>query len=246
MTPPDSATGKDKLTSDDNIDKSELVSDLSHELRTLLGGVIGINELLLTTELSPHQRQLSQTIEQSSKALLMVLNEVVDFSRLALNKISLETVPVDLKKMISEILPQIDYLLQEKSTQLNIDCESVPSLVVTDAGKVSQILIILLLRMIKTSADGLVSMNVSTQKHSDQRTELQISVSAGVGEYDHLYLSTLNQPIKSGRKHDSRWLSLYLCHKLVLMMDGGCSAQFEDNHCQLSVRIPVTVPAVPT
>jgi signal transduction histidine kinase len=242
MSPVEPNSPKHKTVAGATIDKAEFVSDLSHELRTILGGVIGINELLLASELSPHQRQLSQTVEQSSKALLLMLNDIVDFTRMELNKVSSESVPFDVKELISEILPQLDYLLKEKHGKVDIKFKTIPPLIVSDRNCIRQIMFFLLLHMIKASAGETVQILLTCADVSDNRGDLRVSTSASIGEYDHLYLSTLNEPLNSVRKYDSRWLALYLCHRLVAKMKGTCGAEFNGRNCQLWVTLPVGVP----
>lgn len=224
------------------VDDLELVSDLSHELRTVLGGVIGINELLLTSELSPHQRQLSQTIEQSSKTLLSVLNDLVDLCRVEISEISIETAPVDINKLVADLRGQIEYLTTARNSPLKTTIQ-VPPLVLTDGTRLRQIIFIFVTRLLRCIENVPIELKVRTHETSDESTILHLEVSTdGIGAYDHIFLTTLNQPIQTGRKFDSRWLSLFLASRLIALLGGKCGAEINEKHCTLFAELPVTIP----
>jgi len=220
------------------INKPALVSHLSHELRTLLGGIIGINELLLASDLSAHQKQLAQTIDQSSKSLLSVINDIVDLSRIEIGSMSMESVPTDVCKIAVEV-SELHSRKNNKQIKLNLAVCDSPVLVFTDPARVKQLISVLVLRMLNCIDKGTVELTVSMPRKSGTETELLIAASTNetmAGEA--VYLSTLNNPRESGF-NDSRWLSLFLVRKISQLMGGTCGSEQNGN----SNRIWITLPA---
>jgi signal transduction histidine kinase len=216
-----------------------LVSDLSHELRTLLGGIIGLNELLLSTELSHHQKQLSQTIDSSSKTLLTVLNDIVDLSRIEVGKMSIVNAPLNFPRLIEEVVALSEPAATSKQLELQVEAK-VPPLLIGDATRLRQLFSSLTLRLIKSTEKGVVRLKV----HVDENSALLVDVeSEQIGQFDRVWLKALSEPAPERAKHDSGWLTLYICHCLVKMMGGECGTELSDNGCRLWARIPVTVPS---
>jgi two-component system sensor histidine kinase BarA len=228
----------------DSVDRSILVSDLSHELRTLLGGVIGVNELILASDLTAHQRQLSKTIDQSSKTLLTVLNDIVDLSRLEAGKIVFESAPADIQKILDEAVSGFDGLVTARRVKLKHTYSALPPIVLIDANRLRQIATYLLARLISCVEGGTIRLNASAEELSEDQCRVTIKVTGDpIGNYDHVYLTTFSEPLKPGRKHDSRWLSLYLCRHLTLLMGGECGSTINDKTCELWVSVPMKKPA---
>jgi K+-sensing histidine kinase KdpD len=229
--------------SDAGIDKAALVSDVSHELRTLMGGIIGINELLLSSELSHHQRQLAQTVDQSSKALLAVLNDIVDLSRIEVGKLSIEQSPVDPQKIVDEVAQLNESLAAAKNVQLLVQTDNITELILSDAARLRQIVSTLVTRMISAAESDCVKFKASVERESEQNRSLQFQVeTARVSEVDQIWLKTLGQAKSDDCRHDSRWISLYICHCLTQMLGGECGAEIKPDSCRLWSRIPVTEP----
>lgn len=236
-------TPPDLLTSIAEIDADKLVCDLSHELRTVLGGVIGINELLMASELDPQQRQLSQVIERSAKILLSVLDDTVTLARLNQKANQVDQHPFDLRKTILEVKEQLNYLLEARKITLQTDTQTLPPLVVGDSAAIKQILFILMLRLINAVEKTKVALCVKLEPGQGEVGELLIAVSTEpVGVFDERHLSTLNEPMRADRRYDSAWISLYLCHRLVGLLRGTCGADFAPTRCTLWSRLPLSSP----
>jgi signal transduction histidine kinase len=223
--------------------KSGIVTDLSHELRTLLGGIIGINELLLTTEQTAHQRQLAQTVEQSSKTLLTVLTDISELSRFEFGRITVDNEPIDLSRIAAEVTEQLSYLLRSKEIDFQTECSSLPPVIFADGAHVRHITGILLTNAFRCTTQGSVRLEMHGENETENGLDLSISITVHpIGEHDQIFLSTLSEPLKAGRKFDSRWLGLYLCLRLVELLKGKCGSGFEGSACTLWVKLPVAKP----
>jgi K+-sensing histidine kinase KdpD len=222
------------------VNKPALVSQLSHEVRTLLGGIIGINELLLASDLSTHQKQLAQTIDQSSKTLLSVLNDIVDLSRIELGSMSLESTPSDIAKLAAEVC-ELHNRHPHKQVKLHLDCSDSAVVIFTDPGRVKQLLSVLVLRMVNCIDKGTVELKFSTTQKSGSDVELQFAASTKDAlTAEGAYLSTLNNPRESGFT-DSRWLSLFLVRKITHMMGGTCGNEETDGTNRIWIKLAARV-----
>ncbi|MGH9548712.1 MAG: sensor histidine kinase, partial [Terriglobales bacterium] len=221
-----------------------LVSDLSHEVRTLLGGVIGLNELLLAGQLDHQQRQLSQTIEHSSRSLLAVLNNIVELTRLEGGRVKEELASIDLQRLAAEAQQQNHDLRRLKDT-VRFDCSAPPTAVVLlgDATRVRQILSLLISRAVTAVHEGVVRLTISSGEAASGSVKVRFVLDfEPVSEFECASLSALNEPQAYTGKYDSRWLSCLLCTSLVQFLDGICGAGRSGEKCNIWVELPLKSP----
>jgi signal transduction histidine kinase/ActR/RegA family two-component response regulator len=141
--------------------KSEFLATMSHEIRTPMNGILGMNTFLLETELSDEQREYAGVIQGSGQALLTIINDILDYSKLESGKIEIESIEFDLLRLCDDVVE----LLVEKATckflELSFDLRSgVPNWVIGDPGRVRQILLNLLNNAIKFTETGTVQLIV--------------------------------------------------------------------------------------
>ena len=235
-----------KTAHDDDtaIDVSKLTSDLSHEMRTVLGGVIGINELLLTSQLDPHQRTLAQVLEQSTRILLAALDDTVTLSRLMQNNLKIDSAPFDIRAVIAETTDHLGFLMEGKGIVLSLKIDAMPQLVLADRARVKQIIHALILRLVNVLEKTTVEIAASFSNTKANAGEFHFSISGGpIGQFDEQHLSTLTEPIRPGRRYESSWLALYLCYRLTTLMNGACGSVLESKHCKLWITLPMQMPS---
>ncbi|WP_323367003.1 CHASE2 domain-containing protein [Leptothoe sp. PORK10 BA2] len=139
--------------------RNEFLGTMSHELRTPLNAIIGISEMMQETHLDPRQREFSSTIQNSSQALLALINDVLDFSKIEAGRLVLEEHPVNLRNAIEESLDIVSTRAANKPLELvyMVDPQT-PAVIVSDPIRLRQILLNLLSNAVKFTEEGEVAV----------------------------------------------------------------------------------------
>ncbi len=148
--------------------KSEFLANMSHELRTPLNGIIGFSEILKSTQLSSEQREYISNVLYSSRHLLELISDILDFSRIEAGRLTLEKVDTDLRDQLNKAFRLIKPSAEEKglALYLSID-EKITGLVKTDPMRLNQVIINLLSNAVKFTSEGSIKLEARLLAKSD-------------------------------------------------------------------------------
>jgi PAS domain S-box-containing protein len=206
--------------------RSAFLANMSHEIRTPLTGVIGMAELLHTTNLDQKQERYAELLLNAGQTLLAIINDILDFSKIDAGKLKLSTVPFSPSKLASELVALVQPQAQKKSLELRVEVdESLPAVLMGDPVRLKQILMNLLMNAVKFTERGRVDLIISKVKNEPESMILSFEVAdTGIGipaeAQGRIFESFEQAETSTFRKYGGTGLGLAISHKLVELMGG--------------------------
>ena len=206
--------------------KNEFLENINHELRTPMHGVIGMTDLLLRTELNPNQREYATVIEESAKALLAVINHLLDFSNIDTGRVSFSKSTFQMNHLVNKVIQELAGQAKEKDIALYaLFGAGIPELLSGDAVRLNQILMNLTGNAIKFTHEGEVVIRTQLEREMRDKIEVRIMVTdTGIGipaeNMPRLFKSFSQVDASLTRAYGGPGLGLAICKQLVDMMGG--------------------------
>jgi len=205
--------------------KSQFLANTSHEIRTPITVVLGMNELLLETDLDPTQRKFAEGVGRAATSLLTIINDILDFSKIEAGRLDLELADMELRPLVDEVGGLLSDRARVKGLVLGWRCEpDVPDRVRGDAGRLRQILMNLASNALKFTDVGGVDMRLSLVRLATCDIVRFEVVDTGIGIADddqrRLFQPFSQVDASSTRRFGGTGLGLAICSMLVEAMGG--------------------------
>lgn len=206
--------------------KSQFLTNISHELRTPMTAIIGMTDLALTEELAPRVREYLDAVHTNAHLLLELLNEILDLSKLEAGKLTLESAPLRLRKIVDELNHTFGHRARQKGLKFEATVDqAVPNHLIGDSLRLRQVIVNLLTNAMKFTERGRVALDVQLESSCDREAWVRFCVSdTGIGispaDQERIFAPFTQVDASATRRHEGAGLGLSICAQLIRAMGG--------------------------
>ena len=235
--------------------KSAFLANMSHEIRTPMNGVVGMADLLMEGTLDDEQQLYVNTIKHSAEALLVIINDVLDYSRIEADRLVLHPEPFDLERCIHELVTLMQAHARDRGIDLLVDYDLfLPTRFIGDPGRIRQILTNLVGNAVKFTEAGHVMIRVTGMQASEgAEADIRVTIEdTGIGippdKLDHIFGEFNQADDAQSRKFEGSGLGLAISRKLVRLMGGDLWVESEQGRGStfgLSLSLPSVEAGMP-